>query len=88
MAISSIRRRVRKLETLPRFLSRLNHLPFTGAEIQAIANRIVEGDDFTGEEVARMHRHTPLMHGECLITAYNGNIFMKRYLGIDVLRDI
>ena len=88
MPAPSIRRRLRNLEKLTMFASLFAYPPFSGKEIQALAKRIVKDDRFTNEEIARMHQHSPLVHGEVMITAREGEIFMKRYIGLDLLVDL
>jgi hypothetical protein len=36
------------------------------------------------EEVERLERHSPVIHGELLITTHNGHVTVKRYGGIDL----
>ena len=84
MAIPSMRRRLGALEKL----RPLEYPAFTGAEIDAIALRIDADDRFTNEEIARMRQHSPLIHGEVMISAYTGEVYMKRLGGLDWLVDI
>jgi len=46
------------------------------------------GERLAKEQVDRLTQRSPVMHGEILITAYGGNVFMKRYGGVDVVADL
>ena len=58
--------------------------PRTTDEIEALAMRMAEGGKWTDEEEARVARQCPIIQGELLITANRGEVFIKRYPGIDL----
>ena len=81
MPSASVRRRLVALESvlvMPEFP------PFTAAEIAALDERVRAGEEFTSTELKRVEQHSPLVSGELLITCYRGNLFIKRYIGVDV----
>ena len=84
MPIASVRRRLIRLEESGVFTPPRRYPPLTGPEIQAMALRIVEDDWLAPVEVRRLEQHSPVIDREILITAYNGNVFMKRYPGVDL----
>ena len=65
------------------FLTLGNYPPLTSPEIEAIAYRVKIGKPLTGEELDRVHRQSPIVDGEFLITASRGNVFVKHYVGVD-----
>ena len=84
MALLAMRRRIGKLETVfvvDRFAGRP---PLTMDEIEALAGRAAGGESWTEEEEARLARQCPIIQGELLVTAYRGEVFVKRYCGIDL----
>ena len=81
MALTSIRRRISALETVIRPV--FDYPPLTPAEIEAIASRVRAGDSLEAEEVDRLMQHSPVFHGEYLITAYNREVTVNRCVGID-----
>jgi hypothetical protein len=84
MPLASIRRRVGRLEGVAMFLSLVEYPPLTSPEIEAIAYRVEVGEPLTREEVDRLHHQSPIIEGELLITAYRGNVTIKRYGGLDL----
>jgi hypothetical protein len=84
MSIASVRRRLSSLEGSGVFTPPRTYRPFTPTEIQAIALRIEDDDRLSADELHRMEQHTPLVDHEVLISAHNGGVFMKRYIGIDL----
>ena len=82
MGTATLRRRLATLETTltvtPTFP------PFTPDEIDALDQRARAGDGFTSVELKRVEQYSPLIAGELLITCYGGNLFIKRYVGIDL----
>jgi len=56
----------------------------TTAEINDIAERYQSGQRLTKLELCRLERQSPIIEGELLMTCHDGNVFAKRYVGIDV----
>jgi hypothetical protein len=65
------------------FLSLVEYLALTSPEIEAIAGSVTMGEPLTREESDRLHRESPIVDGEFLITASRGNVFVKHYIGVD-----
>ena len=84
MPIESVRRRRVSLEESGAFIPPRRYPQFTSPEIQAMALRILDDDWLAPHEVRRLEQHSPVIDREILITAYNGNVFMKRYPGVDL----
>ena len=84
MAIASIRRRIQALESVILIASFVEYEPLTSVEINAIAHRAQMGRQLTQEEVARLERQSPIVEGELLISAHRGDVFIKRYIGVDL----
>jgi hypothetical protein len=83
MPLATIRRRVGRLEGDAMFLTLAEYLPLTSPEIEAIARRVQVGEPLTREDLDRLHRESPIVDGEFLITASRGNVFVKHYIGVD-----
>ena len=84
MAIASIRRRVVRLEDSGVFMSLIECPPLTSAEIEEIAGRAQMGLGFSRQELDRLQHHSPVIGGEVLMTAYRGQVVVKRYPGVDL----
>ena len=84
MAITSIRRRIQALESVILVASVVEYAPLTVVEINDIAERVRMGRRLTREEVTRLERQSPIAEGELLISAHRGDVFIKRYIGINV----
>jgi hypothetical protein len=82
MATTNIRRRLGNLEMVLRAMPA--YPPFTRPEIAEVDRRVRAGEMLTPAELLRLERHTPIVEGELLITCYGGNLFIKRYLGVDL----
>ena len=83
MPLASIRRRVGRLEGEGMFMSPVEYPPLTSPEIEAIAGRVQMGGPLTREELDRLQRQSPIVDGELLISASRGQVFIKRYVGVD-----
>jgi hypothetical protein len=83
MPLATIRRRVGRLEGDAMFVTLGDYPPLTSPEIEAIACRVKMGEALTREELDRLHRESPIVDGEFLITASRGNVFVKHYIGVD-----
>jgi hypothetical protein len=84
MPIPSLRRRIGKLEGVAMFVTAVDYPPLTSTEIEGIASRFQTGKLLRADEVARLERQSPIVEGELLITAHRGNVFIKRYPGVDL----
>jgi hypothetical protein len=84
MPISSVQQRLRKLESSGIFTPAREYPPFSICEVYAIGQRIVKNDSFAIDEVRRLEKHSPVIGREEIITAYGGQLVMKRYLGVDL----
>jgi len=56
----------------------------TPAEIEDIERRIVAGEPMTRVELHRIESQTPIVHTSSILTCVRGNLFLKRYLGVDL----
>ncbi|MGA2271326.1 MAG: hypothetical protein ABSH44_22895 [Bryobacteraceae bacterium] len=83
MSLVSIRRRVGKLQTVIVVDPLPGHPPLTADEIEALARRMADGQTWTEEEMARVIRQCPISQGQLMITAYGGQVTIKRYVGVD-----
>jgi hypothetical protein len=84
MSIAGIRRRLRSLETTSNWMLLGEYPPLTRSEIAEIEARARRGEEPSKLELARVERQSPIIDGELLMTAHGGQLFMKRYLGIDL----
>jgi hypothetical protein len=84
MPIASIRRRVGALERVIDVVPVVEYPPLTSVEVEAVARRAQMGLRLTRKEVARLEQHSPIIAGEVLITAHRGDVFVKRYIGVDL----
>jgi len=55
-------------------MSPVEYPPLTSVEIEDVANRA---------QMGRLRQHSPIIDGELLITAYQGFVTVKRYIGVD-----
>lgn len=62
----------------------IDYPPFTPAEVEAIGRRVQAGDRLEAEEVERLEQHSPVIHGELLITTHKRHVTVKRYGGLDL----
>ena len=84
MSIAGIRRRLRSLEATSSWMLLDKYPPLTCSEIADIEQRARRGEEPPRLELALIERQSPIIDGELLMTAYRGQLFMKRYLGIDL----
>jgi hypothetical protein len=84
MSIAAIRRRLRALEKTGSWMLLDKYPPLTHSEIAGIETRARRGEEPTKSELARVERQSPIIDGELLMSAHRGQLFMKRYLGIDL----
>jgi hypothetical protein len=84
LPIASIRRRLSALETLGLWLRAPNFPPFTAAEVAEIAGRIQTGARLNRIELGRLEKQSPIMDGELLMTCHRGQVFVKRYVGVNL----
>ena len=83
MALTAIQRRVGKLKSLF-VVDRLpDYPPLTADEIEALAGRMADGQTWTEAETARVIRQCPINQGELVIRAREGQVIIKRYVGVD-----
>jgi hypothetical protein len=81
---ASIRRRLRNLETTFALALAPEYPPLTRSEIGGIEQRLCAGEKLTREELHRLEKQTPIIDGEFLITCHQGQVYGKRYIGIDL----
>ena len=84
MGFPAIRQRVRRLESVFAPDRWAGYPPLTAEEIEALAGRMAAGQGWTNEEAARVAKQSPIIQGELLITARRGEVWVKRYPGIDL----
>jgi len=88
MALPAVRQRLRRLESIIMVDRFGDYPPLTHDEIVAMVERDTRSAPWSDLEKARMARQCPYHHGELMISAYDGEIGIKRYVGIDVLQDL
>ena len=84
MSIARIRRRLRALEETGSWMLLDKYPPLSRAEIADIETRARSGQEPTKLELALVERQSPIIDGELLMIAHRGQLFMKRYVGIDL----
>lgn len=84
MSMSGIRRRLRALEASGGWMLLDKYPPLSRSEIADIETRARRGEEPTRLELALIERQSPIIDGELLMTSRRGQLFMKRYLGIDL----
>jgi hypothetical protein len=84
MSIPGIRRRLRALESLGSWMLIDRYPQLTRSEVLDIEQRARRGEEPTKLELALVERQSPIIDGELLMSAHRGQLFMKRYLGIDL----
>ena len=84
MGLPTIRRRIGKLEIVFAPDRWAGSPPLTEEEIEALAGRMVEDKKWSEEETGRVARQCPIIQGELLFTVIQGEVFLKRYLGVDL----
>ena len=88
MITATTRRRIRDLEAKLADALMPDYPPFTREEIAGIERRIYAGGRLTMTESRRIERETPIIAGELMLSCYQGNVCAKRYLGIDLEKEI
>ena len=81
-------RRLRRLESVIVVDPFGDYPPLTHEEIVELVDRDARGEPWSDLEKARLARQCPYQRGELMISAYDGEIGIKRYVGIDVLQDL
>ena len=84
MIRASIRRRLDNLETMFGLALMPEYPPFTRDEIVGIEQRFCAGEKLTRVEVHRIEKQSPIIDGEFLICCHRGQVYGKRYIGIDL----
>lgn len=84
MSIAKIQRRLGVLEATGNWARVDKYPPLTLAEIAEIERRARRGEEPTKLELARVERQSPIIGGELLMTCHRGQLFVKRYLGVDL----
>jgi len=81
---AAIRRRIRDLEAAFASALMLDYPPLTRSEIADIERRARAGETLASVELGRLERQSPIIDGELLMTCHRGQVFIKRYLGVDL----
>ena len=84
MTAASIQRRLRNLEASYAQALAPVYPPFSRGELDAIEDRVRINERLTRAELQRLEQHSPIVDGEFLITCHRGQLFAKRYSGIDL----
>ena len=84
MSIAGLRRRLGTLEATCNWKFIDKYPPLTRAEIAEIERRARRGEEPTKLELARIERQSPIIDGELLMICHRGQLFVKRYLGVDL----
>jgi hypothetical protein len=58
--------------------------PLSRAEIEEVARRARDGENFTRAELQRLEQHSPVIHREILVVCHGGRLNVKRYPGVDL----
>ena len=80
--MTTIHRRLANLEGV--FVAPSIFPPFTRAEIEDVNQRVRGGERLAPFELRRLEQYSPIVEGELLVTCRHGNVFIKRYVGIDL----
>ena len=81
---AAIQRRIRDLEAAFASALMLDYPLLTRSEIADIERRARAGETLTRVELERVERQSPIIDGELLMKCHRGQIFVKRYLGVDL----
>ena len=84
MPMASILRRLERVEGSGLFTPPVDYPPLSISEIEEFARRARDGDRLSREESDRLQQHSPIVGGEVLMTAYRGQVVVKRYPGVDL----
>jgi hypothetical protein len=84
MSIAGIRRRLKAIEAVYGWVLLDKYPPLTCSDIDEIEHRVRRGERPTVLELALVERQSPIIDGELLMTCRRGQIFVKRYLGVDL----
>ena len=66
------------------FVTLAEYPPLALPEIEAIAYRVQVGEPLSREELDRLHRQKSVVGGEFIISASQGNVTVKHYVGVDL----
>ena len=80
-----IDRRIKALEAVIIPPQPREYPPLAPAEIADLAQRIESGEKLATAELDRLEQHSPVIHGEILMTCYERHLVLKRYGGIDLV---
>ena len=84
MPSASLRRRLRNLEASFALALAPPYAPFSRSELDSIEARTRMGEILTRVELQRLEQQGNIIDGEFLITCHRGQVFVKRYIGIDL----
>ena len=84
MSIEGIRRRLKAIEAVYGWVRLDRYPPLTRSDIDEIEQRVRRGEQPTELELALVERQSPIIDGELMMTCRCGQIFVKRYLGVDL----
>ena len=82
MPIPTFLRRLRKIEAV--LAAEPEYPPFTSSEIADIVQRGRAGESLTKLELLRIKRQSPILDGEYIISWSAGDVWIKRYVGVDM----
>jgi hypothetical protein len=82
--MATIRRRLGALEKGAGWPSPGEYDLLTPPEVEDIARRAREGETITRVELSRIERQSPISQGEILMTCHHGQLWVKRYIGINL----
>ncbi len=84
MTSASIRRRLHNLEATYALALAPEYPPLTNTEIARIEQRLCADERLTRVELHRIEKQSPILDGEFLISCHHGQVYGKRYIGIDL----
>ncbi len=85
MSLTRIERRLKAIEAMCSWVRLDKHPPLTRSQIADIERRVRSGEQPTELERALVQRQSPIVDGELMMTCHRGQVFVKRYIGIDLV---
>ena len=84
MPIPTMRRRIGALEAVLFEQPVKEFARLTPSEVDDIERRVRAGEKFTPIELQRIESQSPIVQGSVIVSCQKGNLYVKRYLGVDL----
>ena len=89
MALASLQRRTARLEKVFAVDAVAHYPPLTDAEMEALAERMANGEKCTAVETARIARQCPFTYGDedggLVVHAHKGGVYVMRMSAVEML---